>query len=52
MGIKMDAIPGRINQVNMKFDKLGMFRGQCSEFCGIGHGFMPIVVQSCNILDY
>ena len=48
----MDAIPGRLNQLEFEINKQGMFRGQCSEFCGVGHGFMPIVIQSCNILDY
>ena len=46
LGIKMDAVPGRINQVDFLIDKLGTYRGQCSEFCGIGHGFMPIKLQA------
>ena len=44
-GIKVDAIPGRINQTfcNLKF--IGTFYGQCSELCGVNHGFMPIKIQ-------
>lgn len=41
-GIKVDACPGRINQVNFKVLSSGYYYGQCSELCGIGHGFMPI----------
>jgi cytochrome c oxidase subunit 2 len=43
-GIKMDAIPGRLNQVALYIKNEGVFYGQCSELCGINHGFMPIVV--------
>jgi heme/copper-type cytochrome/quinol oxidase subunit 2 len=41
-GIKMDAIPGRINEISFKILHEGEFFGQCSELCGINHGFMPI----------
>lgn len=44
-GIKMDAVPGKINQIWVKVDKKGVFYGQCSELCGIKHGFMPIAVE-------
>ena len=52
VGSKMDCIPGRLNQFTINITKYGLYKGQCSEFCGVGHGFMPIVVQSCDILDY
>lgn len=42
LGIKMDAIPGRLNQVSTILLKEGVFWGQCSELCGVNHGFMPI----------
>jgi heme/copper-type cytochrome/quinol oxidase subunit 2 len=41
-GIKMDAVPGRLNIVFLKSRLPGVFYGQCSELCGINHGFMPI----------
>jgi len=48
LGIKLDAIPGRINQVNIIINRIGDFYGQCSEICGINHGFMPIHVIGYN----
>lgn len=45
-GIKMDAIPGRLNQIDTFIKRTGTFYGQCSEICGINHGFMPICVGS------
>jgi heme/copper-type cytochrome/quinol oxidase subunit 2 len=47
-GIKMDACPGRLNQVGLFVKRFGKFYGQCSEICGINHGFMPIVVKSVD----
>jgi cytochrome c oxidase subunit 1 len=44
-GIKMDACPGRLNEVCLIIKRMGVYYGQCSEICGINHGFMPIVVQ-------
>lgn len=44
-GIKTDAIPGRINETWVKVDKVGVYYGQCSELCGVNHGFMPIAVE-------
>lgn len=44
-GIKMDAMPGRVNETWFKATQTGTFRGQCSQLCGIWHGFMPIVVK-------
>lgn len=43
--IKMDAVPGRINEVTFTADKVGLYYGQCSELCGARHGFMPIAVE-------
>lgn len=43
-GLKIDACPGRLNQVNLFLKRAGLFYGQCSEICGVNHGFMPIVV--------
>ena len=47
-GIKIDAIPGRLNETWFKATKVGMFYGQCSELCGKDHAFMPIAVRVVN----
>lgn len=47
-GVKVDAIPGRLNQVGLFILYEGVFYGQCSELCGVNHGFMPIVVKAVN----
>ena len=52
LGVKMDACPGRINQASIFIKRDGVFYGQCSELCGINHGFMPIVVQSLPVEDW
>jgi cytochrome c oxidase subunit 2 len=52
LGIKIDACPGRLNQVFMFLKREGVFYGQCSEICGVNHGFMPIVIQSVNYEQY
>lgn len=44
LGVKVDAVPGRLNQLIIKSDRCGIFFGQCSEICGVNHGFMPITV--------
>nr|ASU53284.1 cytochrome oxidase subunit II [Lambersaphis pruinosa] len=49
LAIKIDAIPGRMNQINMFMNRPGMFFGQCSEICGINHSFMPIQIESINL---
>nr|QTZ18996.1 cytochrome c oxidase subunit 2 [Manota sp. WQY001] len=46
LGVKIDAMPGRMNQTNFMINRPGLFYGQCSEICGINHSFMPIVVES------
>lgn len=43
--VKMDAVPGRINETWFKVDRPGVYYGQCSELCGTKHGFMPIVIE-------
>nr|AAO85815.1 cytochrome c oxidase subunit II [Euschizaphis sp. CDvD-2003-1] len=49
LAIKIDAIPGRMNQVNLFMNRPGMYFGQCSEICGIYHSFMPIQIESINL---
>ena len=44
-GIKVDAVPGRLNEYFLNVNYLGIFYGQCSEICGVNHGFMPIKVE-------
>jgi cytochrome c oxidase subunit 2 len=44
-GVKIDAVPGRLNETWFKADKEGMFYGQCSELCGKDHSFMPIAIR-------
>jgi len=46
LGVKMDACPGRLNQVALFITRKGIFYGQCSEICGVNHAFMPICVES------
>ncbi len=46
LGWKQDAIPGIINSTWTRIDEPGLYRGQCAELCGRGHGFMPIVVKA------
>lgn len=52
LGIKVDAVPGRLNQGSIYLKRLGVFYGQCSEICGVNHGFMPIVVKSVKLENY
>ena len=51
-GIKIDAVPGRINDTWFKATMTGVFHGQCSELCGKDHSFMPITVRVVNDRDY
>lgn len=44
--IKLDAVPGRLNETSFTIDKAGLYFGQCSELCGARHGFMPIAVEA------
>jgi len=52
LGVKMDCVPGRLNQTSIYIKRNGVYYGQCSELCGIQHGFMPIVLEVVNINDY
>jgi heme/copper-type cytochrome/quinol oxidase subunit 2 len=52
LGVKTDAVPGRLNQANLFIKREGVFYGQCSEICGVNHGFMPIVVEGVSLEDY
>lgn len=45
LGLKIDCIPGRLNQTCFSFNRCGIFFGQCSEICGINHRFMPITAE-------
>jgi cytochrome c oxidase subunit 2 len=51
-GIKIDAIPGRINETWFKAEREGMYYGQCSELCGKDHAFMPIAVHVVSDAAY
>jgi cytochrome c oxidase subunit 2 len=51
-GIKIDAVPGRINETWFKAEREGMYYGQCSELCGKDHAFMPIAVRVVNDSEY
>lgn len=49
---KMDAVPGRLNEVTFRADRIGVYYGQCSELCGIDHAFMPIAVEVVSEADF
>ena len=51
-GIKIDAVPGRLNETWFRATREGTFHGQCSELCGKDHAFMPITVRVVNDRDY
>lgn len=48
LGVKIDACPGRINQISLYIKRTGTFYGQCSELCGVQHSFMPIAVKAIH----
>lgn len=52
LGVKLDAVPGRLNQTNFLVKRPGVFYGQCSEICGANHSFMPIVVEATSAENY
>ena len=52
MGVKMDAVPGRINHTWFKADRVGVYFGQCSELCGARHAYMPIEVHVVSDAEY
>ena len=47
-GVKLDAVPGRLNETWVRIDREGTYYGQCSELCGSLHGFMPITVEAVS----
>ncbi len=52
LGVKADAVPGRLNEVGFIADRPGLFFGQCSEICGANHSFIPIVVEIVNVNSF
>ena len=46
LGVKVDAVPGRLNELWFHINEPGIYYGQCSELCGVNHGFMPIAVEA------
>ena len=52
LGLKLDCVPGRLNQVSFLAERAGTFYGQCSEICGVWHGFMPIVVEAVPASEF
>ena len=48
LGVKIDAVPGRLNQTTVYIKRPGIYYGQCSEICGVNHGYMPIVIYAVN----
>jgi cytochrome c oxidase subunit 2 len=51
-GVKMDAIPGRLNELWFEAEQIGVFYGQCSELCGVAHAYMPITVEVVSREDF
>jgi cytochrome c oxidase subunit 1 len=51
-GVKVDAVPGRLNQTSLYLKNTGTFYGQCSELCGVNHAFMPIEVYVVNPIHF
>ena len=52
LGIKSDAVPGRLNQSNIFLKRSGLFYGQCSEICGSNHSFMPIAIRGVSLESF
>ena len=48
LGVKKDAVPGRLNETWLRIEKEGMYYGQCSEICGERHGYMPIAIEAVS----
>jgi len=49
LGLKVDAVPGRLNQLSTYLERPGLFYGQCSEICGANHSFIPVSVQVLSV---
>jgi cytochrome c oxidase subunit 2 len=52
LGVKLDGVPGRLNQTSVLIQREGTYYGQCSEICGVWHGFMPITVEAVSMEKY
>lgn len=52
LGIKVDAVPGRLNEMWINVARPGIYYGQCSELCGVNHGFMPIAIDARTREDF
>jgi heme/copper-type cytochrome/quinol oxidase subunit 2 len=52
MGVKVDALPGRLNQLFITPKRVGLFTGQCSEICGTNHSFIPILLKVTTPKEY
>jgi cytochrome c oxidase subunit 2 len=48
LGIKVDAYPGRLNEISLFINREGVYYGQCSEICGLLHSSMPIAIEAIN----
>nr|YP_525467.1 cytochrome c oxidase subunit II [Siphonops annulatus]AAX58664.1 cytochrome c oxidase subunit II [Siphonops annulatus] len=49
LGVKTDAVPGRLNQTTLIITRPGLYHGQCSEICGANHSFMPITIEATSL---
>lgn len=52
LGVKVDAVPGRLNQLGFTISQPGVFYGQCSEICGANHSFIPISIESISLKSF
>ena len=52
LGVKIDAVPGRLNQVKINIIRPGLYYGQCSEICGVNHRFIPIVIEATRLKNF
>ena len=48
LGVKLDAVPGKINETWLRINRPGIYYGQCSELCGAYHGFMPVMIEAVS----
>ena len=52
MGIKLDAVPGQVNETWVRINQEGTYYGQCSELCGTGHSYMPIMIKAVSKAEF
>jgi cytochrome c oxidase subunit 2 len=52
LGLKIDAVPGRLNQTSVLIERQGVYYGQCSEICGVHHGFIPIAIEAVSLEQF